>query len=694
MLRIIKYLKPFGILIAVAIVLLYGQAMADLALPDYMSRIVNVGIQYGGVETDYPEVISENDFTAFTSYAEAHGIENLSEAYERVAKADIKNFKFSEGVADPFYYVWRDDATENPAISTVFTDYALEAFKTTGTMPTIEVNALTRSNVAPKVIQMYYEHIGVDVKALQQSYLLGIGGVMLMITVLGAIAAILVSLLAARIASGFGRNLRNLTFEKVSTFSNVEFDKFSTASLITRNTNDIMQIQNLIVMMVRMLFYAPIMGFGGVVKALDKSQSMSWIIALAVIILLGVISIVFSIAMPKFKAVQKLMDNVNGVMRENLSGLMVIRSFNTQKYEKERFDKANQDLTDTNLFVSRLMVTLMPVMMLIMNGVTLLIIWVGAKQIAASQMQVGDMMAFMQYALQIIFSFLMVSMIFIMMPRASVSATRIADVLETEPDIKNADKTEHIKEPKGNITFDNVSFKFPGASEEMLKDISFTARVGETTAIIGSTGSGKSTLVNLIPRFYDVTKGDILIDNVSVSKLPLHELRGLIGYVPQKALLFSGSIESNLRYADETASSERIEKVIDIAQAREIITEKERGLASEIAQGGNNVSGGQKQRLSIARALLRKPPIYIFDDSFSALDFKTDRTLREALAEEALNHTMIIVAQRISTIKNADQILVLDEGRIVGKGTHAALMSTCQTYKEIALSQLSAEELA
>jgi len=693
MLRIVKYLKPFALLILVAIVLLYGQAMADLALPDYMSRIVNVGIQYGGVETDYPIVISETDFEMFTTYADEHGVDP-SAFYEIKKKSEIQGVKFLEDTMYTSYYVWRNDAEKNPAISELFTDFALQAFERTGGMATLEANDLTHSQMAPKVIQIYYDHIGVDVEALQQSYLLSIGSVMLLVAVFGAIASFVVSLLAARIAWGFGRNLRNLTFEKVSTFSNVEFDKFSTASLITRNTNDIMQIQNLMVMMVRMLFYAPIMGFGGVVKALDKSQSMSWIIALAVIVLLGIIITVFSIAMPKFKAVQKLVDRLNGVMRENLSGLMVVRSFNTQKYEKERFDKANQDLTDTNLFVSRLMVTLMPAMMLIMNGVTLLIIWVGAKQIAASQMQVGDMMAFMQYALQIIFSFLMVSMIFIMMPRASVSAARIADVLETEPVIRNAEKTEHLTKPKGNITFKNVSFKFKGASEEMLKDISFTAHVGKTTAIIGSTGSGKSTLINLIPRFYDVTKGDILIDNVSVSKLPLHELRGLIGYVPQKALLFSGSIESNLKYADEMATRERIEEVIDISQSREIVTEREKGLISEIAQGGNNVSGGQKQRLSIARALLKKPPIYIFDDSFSALDFKTDRTLREALADEASNHTMIIVAQRISTIKNADQILVLEEGRIVGKGTHAELMVTCQTYKEIALSQLSAEELA
>jgi ATP-binding cassette subfamily B protein len=693
MLRIVKYLKPFTLLIGLAIILLYGQAMADLALPDYMSKIVNVGIQYGGVETDYPEVISEADYLAFAPYASEHGVD-IKRFYALKEKNEINDMTFSEDAMNTSYYVWQGEAEKSSDISGLFTDFVLEAYKETGALATIDVNELTRSQIAPKVIQMYYDQIGVDIKALQQSYLVNIGGIMLLVAVIGAIASILVSLLAARIASGFGRNLRNLTFEKVSTFSNVEFDKFSTASLITRNTNDIMQIQNLMVMMVRMLFYAPIMGFGGVVKALDKSQSMSWIIALAVIVLLGIIIIVFSIAMPKFKAVQKLVDKLNGVMRENLSGLMVVRSFNTQAYEKKRFDKANQDLTDTNLFVSRLMVALMPAMMLIMNGVTLLIIWVGAQQIAASQMQVGDMMAFMQYALQIIFSFLMVSMIFIMMPRASVSAGRIADVLETDPMIKNAEMTEHITNPKGNITFDKVSFKFPGASEEMLKDISFTARVGKTTAIIGSTGSGKSTLINLIPRFYDVTKGDILIDHVSISKLPLDELRRLIGYVPQKALLFSGSIESNLRYADEGASDARIEDVIDISQSREIVSEKDKGLASEIAQGGNNVSGGQKQRLSIARALLKKPPIYIFDDSFSALDFKTDRKLRESLADEASDHTIIIVAQRISTIKNADQILVLDEGRIVGKGTHGELMASCQTYKEIALSQLSAEELA
>jgi ATP-binding cassette subfamily B protein len=474
----------------------------------------------------------------------------------------------------------------------------------------------------------------------------------------------------------------------------VEFAKFSTASLITRTTNDITQIQLVIVMIIRMVFYAPIMGVGGVIRALEKSVSMSWIIGLAVIVLLGMIGIVFAIVLPKFKKIQKLIDRLNLVTRENLSGLMVVRAFNTQKFEEKRFREANEDVTKTNLFVNRVMVSMMPVMMLVMNGIVLLIVWVGAKQISESTLQVGDMMAYIQYAMQIIMSFLMLTMIFIFIPRASVSANRIHEVLKVDPEITDPDNPKQFpKDFKGEVEFRNVCYRFPGAEENILNHISFTAKPGETTAIIGSTGSGKSTLLNMIPRFYDVCGGQILLDGIDIREVKQHDLRDHIGYVPQKGILFSGTIESNLKYADDDATLEDIQKAAEIAQATEFIETKEEKYQTPISQGGINVSGGQKQRLSIARALLKRPEIFLFDDSFSALDFKTDAALRRKLKQETGESTMIIVGQRIATIKNAEQILVLDEGKLVGKGRHDELMKTCQTYQEIARSQLSEEEL-
>ena len=545
------------------------------------------------------------------------------------------------------------------------------------------------------VVQKNYEELGLDTEKTQRSYILKIGGIMLLISLLGAVCSITVGFIAAKIAAGLGRNLRKNIFKKVSGFSNREFDKFSTSSLITRSTNDVTQIQTLMVIMIRMVFYAPIIGIGGVIKATSKNSSMSWIIAIAVVVLLGLIAILFSIVMPKFKMVQKLVDRLNMVTRENLSGMMVIRAFNTQKFEEKRFDKANEDLTKTNLFVNRVMTILFPAMNLIMNGVTLLIVWVGAHQIADSAMQVGDMMAFMQYALQIIFAFLMLSMMFIMIPRASVSAQRIAEVLEIEPTIIDPKEPKHFNEDlKGVVEFKDVSFRYPGAEEDMIKKISFTAEPGKTTAIIGSTGSGKTTLMNLIPRFYDVTSGKVTIDDIDIRDLTQHEVRDVIGYVPQKASLFSGTIKSNLKYGDENASVESLKESAEIAQAIDFINEKPAGFDTDISQGGSNVSGGQKQRLSIARALAKKPKIFIFDDSFSALDFKTDSALRKALKEKTGDSTMLIVAQRISTIKKAEQIIVLDDGKMVGLGTHEELMNTCKTYQEIALSQLSKEELS
>jgi ATP-binding cassette subfamily B protein len=518
---------------------------------------------------------------------------------------------------------------------------------------------------------------------------------MLLVTLLSVLCTIAVGYLSARTAAGLARDLRRNVFQKVESFASTEFDKFSTASLITRSTNDVTQSQMVVIMMMRMVIYAPIIGVGGIIRALAKSTSMWWIIALAVIVLLGLVMTVFSIALPKFKIIQSLIDRLNLVTRENLSGMMVIRAFSMQKFEEKRFDKANQDVTSVNLFVNRVMVVMMPVMMLIMNGVTVLIIWVGAHQVAQSQMQVGDMIAFMQYAIQIVFSFLMLSMMFIIIPRAAVSADRIADVLETEPHIKDPETPRQFPAPfKGNIEFRNVNFRYPGAEEDVLHDITFTARPGQTTAFIGTTGSGKSTIVNLIPRFYEVTGGAIYLDGVDIREVTQHDLREKIGFVPQKSNLFSGTIESNLLYADENASDEDLKLAADISQSTEFISEKPDGMQTEIAQGGMNVSGGQKQRLSIARALVKKAPIYIFDDSFSALDFKTDAALRKSLKEHTSASALLIVTQRIATIKNAEQIIVLDEGKVVGKGNHDELMKSCEVYQGIALSQLSKEELA
>ncbi len=575
MIKLLKYAEPYILLIIAAIILLFGQAICDLSLPDYMSDIINKGITVGD-----------------------------------------KNF----------------------IIKTGFT--------------------------------------------------------MLGISLLSAVFTIIVSFLAAKIATGMCRTIRNDLFTNIETFSNAEFDKFSTSSLITRTTNDITQIQMLIVMSIRMIFYAPIMAIGGFVHALANSKSMSWIIALAIICLLGLILTIFTIAMPKFKIIQNLIDKLNLVVRENLDGILVIRAFNTQEFEENRFDKANKDLTDTNLFVNRVMVSMMPIMTLIMNLVTVLIVWVGANQVSGFKMDVGEMMAYMQYVMQIIFAFLMLSMMFIMIPRASVSGDRIADVLEAKTSIKNNHIASKIDNCTGLVEFKNVCFRYPGGDEDVLNNISFTARPGETTAFIGSTGSGKSSIINLIPRFYDPSSGEVLIDGINIKNIDLHELRKNIGYVPQKGILFSGTIKSNLSYADKNASDENILRAASIAQAMEFIDSKPERFDEIIAQGGNNVSGGQKQRLSIARALLSKPQIAIFDDSFSALDFKTDAALRKALKKETGSSTVLLVAQRISTIMNAEQIIVLDNGHIAGKGTHENLMKTCNIYREIALSQLSQEELS
>jgi ATP-binding cassette subfamily B protein len=544
-------------------------------------------------------------------------------------------------------------------------------------------------------VKAEYAALEMDTGKLSSNYIIHIGLLMLLMTLLSGTCTIIVGFLSARTAAGLARDLRRNVFQRVESFSSTELDKFSTASLITRSTNDITQIQMVVIMMMRMVFYAPIIGIGGVIRAIGKSANMWWIIALAVVVLLGLILTVFSIALPKFKSIQNLIDRLNLVTRENLSGMMVIRAFNMQPFEETRFDKANKDLTSTLLFINRIMVVMMPVMMMVMNGVTLLIIWVGAHQVAQSSMQVGDMMAFMQYAMQIVFAFLMLAMMFIILPRAVVSGDRIADVLGTEPVIKDPQDPRHFDEPfKGTVEFRKVSFRYPGAEEDVLHNISFTAQPGQTTALIGTTGSGKSTIVSLIPRFYDVTEGAVYVDRTDIREVTQHDLRDRIGYVPQKGTLFSGTIESNLLYGDENASDEELKLAADIAQATEFISTNPEGMQTEVAQGGMNVSGGQKQRLSIARALVKKAPIYIFDDSFSALDFKTDAALRKALKEHTGSSTMMIVTQRIATIKNAEQIIVLDEGKIVGKGSHDELMKDCEIYRGIALSQLSLEELA
>jgi ATP-binding cassette subfamily B protein len=549
--------------------------------------------------------------------------------------------------------------------------------------------------MAVGAVKTEYAALGMNTDKLQSDYILRVGILMLLVTLLSGACTIAVGYLSARTAAGLARDLRRNVFERVENFSSTEFDKFSTASLITRSTNDITQVQMVVIMMMRMVIYAPIIGIGGVIRAIDKSANMWWIIALAVVVILGLILTVFSIALPKFKAIQNLIDRLNLVTRENLSGMLVIRAFNMQTFEEDRFDQANKNLTKTLLFINRVMVVMMPVMMMVMNLVMLAIIWVGAHQVAESTMQVGDMMAFMQYAMQILFAFLMLSMMFIMLPRAAVSGDRIAAVLDTEPVIKDPQTPKQFPEPfKGTIEFRDVDFRYPGAEEDVLHDISFTAKPGQTTAFIGTTGSGKSSIVSLIPRFYEASKGAIYVDGMDIRQVAQHDLRDRIGFVPQKSNLFSGTIESNLRYADAAASDDELKKAADIAQASEFIDAKPEGLQSEVAQGGMNVSGGQKQRLAIARALVKKAPIYIFDDSFSALDYKTDAALRKALKQHTGSSTLLIVTQRIATIKNAEQIIVLDEGRIVGKGTHHELMQDCEVYRGIATSQLSKEELA
>ena len=744
--RIIKYAIPYLPMVLLAIVLLFAQANFDLALPDYLSDIVDTGIQQQGVENAVPIGIRENEMNKLeifmtpeeeTLILEQYSlIDNTSSNYEEysieypalvngsiyvlldVSKSDIEEmepvmaelmtvvFSLKQIYANPNMTAEMGmdlgiDLTMFPTESIFFQalDFLPPENRTAMREGIVEnfsaLGEMMLNQVAIVAVIAEYEAIGVDLDNLEFSFILKSGGIMILMTILSILSAITVGFLASKTSAGMARDIRKDVFERVEEFSSAEFDSFSTASLITRSTNDVTQIQMMVFIVVRMVFYAPIMGIGGVIRALDKAASMWWVVGIAVLVLIGLISVVFAVALPKFKIVQKLIDRLNLVSRESLSGMMVIRAFNMQKYEEDRFEKANSDLTGVSLFINRTMVIMMPLMMLIMNVLTLAIIWVGAHEVADGTMQVGDMIAFLQYAMQIVMAFLMLTMMFIILPRASVSGERIKEVLNTKPLIKDPTNPKQFASHfEGKIEFRDVSFRYPNAEEDVLHNISFTALPGQMTAFIGATGSGKSTVVHLIPRFYEVTSGSILIDGINIQDVTQHDLREKIGCIPQKSTLFSGTIESNLLYANENASEEELKKAITTAQASEFVFTNKEGMFLAISQGGTNVSGGQKQRLSIARALVKKPPIYIFDDSFSALDFKTDVALRRALKQQTGNSTMIIVSQRVSTIVNAEQIIVLDEGKIIGRGTHGELLETCETYREIAISQLSLEGLS
>lgn len=730
--KLFKFMKPYAATILMIVVFLVLQAYCDLSLPGYTSDIVNVGIQQGGIDTAIPEQISVEDMNRLFLFVSEQDQKTVLDAYERdtdtyeseayvlkdgILKDEKRTDKIGAILSKPMMLVtvFSSDSEETKEMTdAMFASLPKEmlsedmtVFDVLGMMPE-EQRAQMVTQIGEKVDEMpetmleqaatiylkeAYKNLGMDTDKIQTGYMLRTGGKMLALAAVGMIVSMIVGFLASKVGASTGRDLRGKVFRKVVEFSNGEFDKFSTASLITRSTNDIQQIQMLTVMILRMVLYAPIMGMGGVFKVFHTNVSMSWIIGLAVVLIAMVVMVLFVVAMPKFKILQNLVDRLNLVTREILTGLPVIRAFSTEKHEEERFDQANKDLTKTNLFVNRAMTFMMPTMMLIMNAISILIVWVGANGINDGQMQVGDMMAFIQYTMQIIMAFLMICMISIMLPRAAVSATRVDEVLTSTTLINDPKQPKHLKEGKGMVEFNHVSFRYPGAEEDVLHDISFTAKPGETTAIIGSTGSGKSTMVNLIPRFYDVTEGKITIDGEDIRNVTQHELRDQLGYVPQKGVLFSGTIASNILYGNPDGSEETMMEAAKVAQAAEFIEEKPKCYDSRISQGGGNVSGGQKQRLSIARAIAKDPKIFIFDDSFSALDYKTDVTLRKALKEHTVNSTVIIVAQRISTILHADQIIVLDEGKVVGIGTHKELLKNCDVYYQIAASQLSEKEL-
>ena len=733
--KLFKFLKPYAAAVAAIICILVVQAYCDLSLPTYTSDIVNVGIQQGGIDEALPDTISKKDLNhllllvptdrqkivknAYTESVEKYDYNGTVMELKASVKEDKKKVdRLSEILGKPMLMAagfdsgsemtqkieeqMRTQMSGIPNVDKMDIYDMLEFMGAEGRNALIgqmdqQMDSMQDSMIAQAAagyIKDAYTHIGIDTDQIETTYILHTGAKMLALAFLGMAASILVGLLASRVGAGVGRRLRENVFRKVVGFSNAEFDKFSTASLITRSTNDIQQIQLLLVMILRMVLYAPIMAIGGIWKVFHTNVDMSWIIGLAVAVIIVIVGFLFLVVMPKFRLIQNQVDKLNLVSREILTGLSVIRAFGTQKYEEERFDDANKALTKTNLFVNRAMTFMMPLMMFVMNSIAVLIVWVGGHSINDGAMQVGDMMAFIQYTMQIIMAFLMICMISVMLPRAAVSAGRVDEVLTSETMIHDPGNPSHIpEEGKGKIVFDHVSFRYPGAEEDVLHDISFTAEPGKTTAFIGSTGCGKSTLVNLIPRFYDVTDGKITIDGKDIRNVSQHELREKLGYVPQKAVLFSGDIASNILYGNPDGSEAEMTEAATIAQATEFIEQKKKKYKSTISQGGSNVSGGQKQRLSIARAIAKHPDVYIFDDSFSALDYKTDATLRAKLKEKTSESTVMIVAQRISTILHADQIIVLDDGQIVGKGTHKELLKNCEAYYQIASSQLSEKEL-
>lgn len=713
MFKVLKNLKESWISVITIVLLLIVQAAGDLTLPDYTSKIVNVGIQNGGIENVAPEVIRKSEMENMLIFTEED--DKILASYEEISKDNLDSAEYEKLVKkypalenESLYKIKKISSSEQDELDSLMAK-PLMMLSVTKQIPKGQLDQMLETvnqkiddmqesileQAAIQEVKNEYKTIGMNTDSIQNQYIIMAGLKMLGISLIIMISAISIMCLSARVAARLAKTLREKVFKKVLRFSNKEFSEYSTASLITRSTNDIQQIQGLIAILFRVLVYAPIIGIGGFLRVLNQSDnSMAWIIGVAIIAILFVVATLFVIAMPRFKKLQQLIDKLNLVAREILTGLPVIRAFNTEKKEEKRFDKANMDLTKTNLFVNRAMSFMMPTLMLIMNGISLLIVWVGAHGIDNGTMQVGNMMAFIQYTMQIVMSFLMISMVSIMLPRASVSANRINEIIETDEAIKDSKEPKKLNPNKrGLVEFKNVSFRYPDSDEEVLSDISFTAEPGKTTAIIGSTGSGKSTIVNLIPRFYDITSGNLLIDGVDIKDISNKDLRKIIGFVPQKGILFSGTIESNIKYGNPSMSDEQMIEAAQIAQATEFIESKPEKYQEPIAQGGSNVSGGQKQRLSIARAIAIDPEILVFDDSFSALDFKTDSILRAELAKKTQDKTVIIVAQRINTILNADQIIVLEDGKVVGKGTHEELIKTNETYKQIALSQLSAEEL-
>ncbi|MGL1890907.1 MAG: ABC transporter ATP-binding protein/permease [Spirochaetaceae bacterium] len=689
MFKLIKYIRPYTLPIIVAIGLLFLQANMDLALPDYMSKIVNTGIQQGGVDTTIPVVIRESKLDTIKTFMDSSTLSLTKKLYVKTADSTLAE-KFTNLDKEEVYYL-TDKHLIYPEYELSFAKALIADTGMASKLEGMDDNFIIQGAMA--MVRTEYEILGADMGVIQSVFILKTGGLMLIMTLVSVICAISVGFIGAKTSAGSARTIRRDLFSKVESFSNAEFDTFSTASLITRSTNDVTQVQNVIFMVIRIVIYAPILGVGGFFRAMSKAPSMGWLIGIAVIVLLGIIGTIISIAMPKFKIVQEFIDRLNLVARENLSGLLVVRAFNRQKFEEKRFDTVNRDLTKTNLFLARTMVVAMPLIMLLMNGLAVVIIWIGSKEVAIGSMQVGDMMAFIQYAMQIVMSFMMLSMVFISVPRATVSANRINEVLQTKPSVLDPINPKVLSnDVKGLIEFKNVNFRYPGGEADALSNISFTARPGTTTAFIGSTGSGKSTIVNLIPRFYDVTGGEITVDGTDIRDISQFDLRNVIGFVPQKNVLFSGTIESNLKYGKTDGTELELETATSIAQATEFISEKDEKYKFAISQDGTNVSGGQRQRLAISRALMKKAPVYIFDDSFSALDFKTDANLRRDLKANTGESTILLVAQRVATIMSAEQIIVLDEGKIVGKGTHEQLLKSCLEYREIAVSQLGLQE--